>query len=1159
MYTFYETKGHKITAYARNKAIGIWRSETTKLTIKRSLMRIKLICLTCLIAFLQVSFAANAQKISLVKKNASITDVLRALREQSGYDFMINQNQINIANPVSLNVTNKALIEVLDQCFKNQPITYFIENNMIIVASKKKVAQAEDAVFIDLKGKIVDEKSLPLIGASIKVKGSTQATVADVNGNFLLKNIEPNAVLVISFIGYTTQEVSVGGKSSIDIKLMPDASSLNEVVVTALGLKRSEKSLSYAAQTVNGDEVTRVKTDNMMNSLNGKVAGLNISSNASGVGGSVKVIMRGNKSAAGSNQPLYVIDGVPLVNSSNANGQPNVAAGIGGAVPDGGDGISNLNPDDIESISVLRGASASALYGSQAANGVILITTKKGKAGTTQINYSSSATTSKAVYLPEFQNDYGQTPTGAITQSWGPKITNATDNLPLFFKNGNNYTNSLNLSAGSEIAQSYFSYSNTNASGIQEGNSMKRHNLNFRETAKLLKGKLNVDGSANYISQKIDNSPVTISALNALPGLYMFPRGLDIKQYKDNFELPDASRNGLKVQNWPFSEAQQQNPWWVVNRNNNYSKRNRIILNASAKYDINSWFGLQIRGNLDRNTDDYNQRSYAGTNTALVVSPNGQFEANNQTVQQIYGDLLATFTLPSKSDFKLGGVAGVSIKDQQTDGFGFGPGLGLFIPNVFLLQNVVLQNASQQTLPPSSSATSVAFPAVSSNGYTLAPRRNQMQSVFASADLSYKDYLFLTLTGRNDWSSSLSFTPNGSYFYPSAGLSVLVSQMLTMPDFINYTKIRGSFAQVGNSVATYATNPQNYLGAGGAVISNGVAPLPLLKPEKTNSYEFGADFKLLDNKLSFNITYYKTNTFNQFFQITPSVTTGFTKGYVNAGDIQNSGIEALLGFNAIKGKSLNWTTSINFSTNKNIIKDVNSKDGIDQFLLTVPSQNYESVITKGGSYGDIYGYKLATDNQGRVIIGSSGLPSLANNPTYGQFFYNGNPNPKFLLGWNNSFDYKKVSLSFLVDGRFGGEIFSSTQAFLDRYGVSKASGDARNAGGVAINGVDGSGNPVSKIDADKWYSVASQSVSEYIYSATVVRLREVSLGYQIPVKSGFVKKANLSLIGRNLLYFYKKAPSDSEITISSANGLSGLDSFNPPALRSLGISLNLTL
>lgn len=1156
MYKFYDIKWPGLSPYAKRTAMYLWQAGATNLNLKRCLMRIKLTCLICMIAFLQVGFAANAQKISMTRKNASITEIFKELRKQSGYDFLINKDQIGQAKAISIQVKDMPLLQVLDECFKNQPLTYSVANNMIIVVSKKKDNPSNEVAFADIKGRVVDEKGLPLIGATVKIKGTTKAVITNTDGYFNFKNVDEGTVLVVSFIGYVTQEVKFNQKAEMEIRLLAETGNLNDVVVTALGLKRSEKSLSYASQQIKGDEVTKVKTDNLMNALNGKIAGVNISSNASGVGGSVKVIMRGNKSASGTNQPLYVIDGVPMVNSANANGQPNTA-GIAGAVPDGGDGISNLNPDDIESISVLRGASASALYGSQAANGVILITTKKGKAGNVQINFSSSAAMSKAAYLPEFQNEYGQTASGA-TQSWGPKISGAADNLPLFFQTGTNYTNSISFSAGSDVAQSYFSYANTSATGIQPGNKLNRHNFNFRESAKLLNGKLSLDGNANYISQQMDNSPITISGMNALPGLYLFPRGLDIKPYKDNFELPNAARNGLMLQNWPFGESLQQNPWWVTSRINNFAQRHRILLNASARYDVNNWLNIQARGNLDRNTDDYEQHAYAGTNTALIASANGQLVANNQTVQQLYADVIANFTLPGTNNFKLSGVIGASIKDQQAKGFSFGPGLGLFVPNVFLLQNVVLQNASQQTIPPSTTPVSVTLPAVGSNASTLAPGHNQMQSVFASADLSYKDFLFLTLTGRNDWSSNLSFTPNGSYFYPSAGLSLLISQLTKMPEFINYAKIRGSFAQVGNTVATYATNPQNYLGAGGAVINNGVAPLPLLKPEKTNSFEFGTDLKFFDNKLSLNLTYYKTNTINQFFQITPSVTTGYTKGFVNAGDIQNTGIEGLLSFDAVKNDNFSWNTGINFSTNKNVIKDVNSKDGINQFLLTAPTQNYESVITKGGSYGDIYGYKLATDAQGRVIIGSSGVPSLANSLPYGQFFYAGNPNPKFQMGWSNSLEYKGFSLNFLVDGRFGGQIYSYTQAFLDRYGVSKISGDARNAGGVQINGVDASGNAVSSIDPNKWYSVSSQTVSEYIYSATVVRLREVSLGYQIPVKNSFVKKMNLSLTGRNLIYFYKKAPSDPEITISSDNGLSGLDSFNQPALRNLGINLNVT-
>lgn len=998
-----------------------------------------------------------------------------------------------------------------------------------------------------ITGKVTGENSTPLSGVSVEIKNSNKGTSTDANGLFSI-NAKPGDVLVFTFVGYDNQEIKTDSRLEYNVSMIPKSNQLNAVVVTALGIKRSAKSLSYASQQISGDEVTKVKTDNLMNALSGKLAGVSISSNSSGLGGSVKVLLRGNKSASGTNQPLYVVDGIPLSNNSNANGQPN-SPGSTGNVPDGGDGISNLNPDDIASITILSGASASALYGSQAANGVILITTKKGKAGKTQISFSSSASLSQAAYLPEFQNEYGQTSAGA-TQSWGPKITGGTDNVKSFFKTGSDYTNSISISSGSEAAQTYFSYANTTATGIQPNNKLGRNNFYLRETSKILNNKLTLDGSANYISQKINNTPITITSYNALPGLYLFPRGLDISNYKNNYEVPDSSRGGLMTQNWPFSEAIQQNPWWVINRDPNVATRNRIILSFTASYEMNKWLTIQARANVDRSADNYEQDSYAGTSLSLINSKNGQIVANTQTSQQIYSDVLAIFKIPTKSDFKINAIVGTSIKDQKTEGYTFGPGLGLFIPNVFIMQNVALQNSG--VIP----AGATSFPAVGSNASTIPAAHNQIQSIFASGDISFKDYLFLTLSGRNDWSSNLAFTPNGSYIYPAAGLSFLLSQVVKLPEVINYAKLRASYAQVGNTVGTYATNPLNQLGSGGSVINNGVAPLPLLKPEKTNSFEYGTDLGLINNRLTFNLTYYKTNTVNQFFQIIPPATTGYTKGFINAGNIQNSGLEIMLGFDVIRNKNFVWNTSFNYSNNKNIIKDVDSKDNINQFLLTSPVQNYESAITKGGSFGDIYGYKLATDSLGRVIIGSSGLPSLAASSKYGQFYNLGNPNPKFQAGWSNSFKYKNFSLSVLVNGRFGGQIYSLTQANLDKYGVSKVSGEARDAGGVKINGVDANGNAVNTIDAQKWYSVASQTVGEYIYSATVVRLGEASFGYNFAIKNSFAKSLNIALTGRNLFYFYKKAPSDPEQTISSGNGLSGLDNFNQPALRNYGLNLN---
>jgi len=984
-----------------------------------------------------------------------------------------------------------------------------------------------------IKGTVRESSGATLPGVSIQVKGTQVVTQTDANGHYSIP-AKPGDILVFSYLSYTTKEVPVTGLGNVDVVMVSATQNLNTVVVTALGIRRTEKSLTYSTQQVNNEDLTTVKSDNLMNSLNGKVAGVTISPSASGVGGSAKVILRGNRSFSGNNQPLYVIDGVPMSNASNSNGQPNNSFG-GSTNVDGGDGISNLNPDDIESMTVLKGATASALYGSEAANGVIVITTKRGKAGKAVINYSSSLQLNNIAYKPKFQDNYGQTSAGS-QDSYGAKISgNGHDNLDDFFQTGTNWTNSVNLSGGTENAQTYVSYANTASRGIEPGNKLERHNFNLRETARFLNNKLTVDGNVNYIAQKIENTPGLGLYFNPLTGLYLFPRGMDIGPFKNQYEFPDLT--GYDRQNWFIDQDIQQNPWWITNRNPNIARRNRILINGNVKYEFASWLNVQVRGNLDRSADSYEQDLYSGTQ-AVLSKPNGQFILNNQTIEQKYGDVLATLTAPQLGKFKLDGVLGASIKDIVTTGTAIGAGQGLNIPNLFIAQNTLLNSTV-------------------SNTSTLPPNHNQVQSVFANANLSYKDWLFLALTARKDWSSNLSFTPKDSFFYPSVGLSAVLNQALHLPDVISYAKVRGSYAQVGNTVPQYVTNPVNYLDPSGSVTLNTVAPFPTLKPEKTKTWEAGTDLRLFSNKLNFNFTWYKSNTFNQFIQVTPSASTSFSLGYVNAGNVQNTGFEINLGYTAVKTSSFEWNTSLNSARNKNKVIDVDSRDGINQFILT-PSDNnsYESIITKGGSYGDIYGITLQRDAQGRIMIGSSGLP-LTNNG----FNYVGNPSPKFQLGWNNSFTYKNVTLSFLVDGKFGGHVMSITQALLDQYGVSKVSGDARDQGGVSINGVDPNGNPVTSIDPKLWYTTIGGRAGvsgEYIYSATVVRLREAALGYTFPIRNSALKNLRVSMTGRNLLYFSKKAPYDPELTLSSGNGLSGVDVFNQPATRTLGFNLNAT-
>ncbi|MFD2286544.1 SusC/RagA family TonB-linked outer membrane protein [Pedobacter petrophilus] len=996
-----------------------------------------------------------------------------------------------------------------------------------------------------IKGTVKDETGATVPGVTIIIKGSKVGTQTNTSGQYSIA-AKAGDVLVFSFIGYQNKEVTVGTQSTVDVTLGADSKNLETVVVTALGVKRSEKSLTYNTQQVSGDELSKVKSPNLMNSLNGKVAGLTISPSASGVGGSAKVILRGSRSVSGNNQPLYVIDGVPISNNGNANGQQNSVFGGG---QDGGDGISNLNPDDIASITVLEGASAAALYGSQAQNGVILITTKQGKAGKTEIGFSSGVNIDNIAYKPKFQNSYG--PASATTRdSWGSAINNTTDNLKDFFQTGINTSNAINLSGGSEIAQTYFSYSNTYASGIQPGNKLNRNNINLRETAKFLNNKLTVDASVNYINQKINNSPSLGLYLNPLVGLYLFPRGVDINPYKEQYLL--AGNTGTARQNWLGGSADiNQNPWWLTNLNPNTSIRNRFLLSGSVKYDVASWLNVQVRGNMDRTTDDYENHRSSGINGNFNSTGTGYFAQSNQTYVQKYVDAIANITVPlTGSDFKLNGLIGGSINDQKTSGLSLAGNLSAV--DFFTPSNTIVAQPGTFTGNTLTNTTAII------------PNHNQLQAVFGNANLSYKDWAFFTVTGRNDWSSNLSYTPNNSYFYPSFGLSFIVSQMFKLPEAISYAKVRGTYAEVGNTVPPYLTFIQNTLKADGALLFNTNRAFRELKPERTKSFEIGTDLRFLANRINFSFTYYKTNTRNQYIPVIAPPSSLVSTGYLNAGNVENKGIQFILGADVVKGDGFNWNTSINGSANRNKIIDIASEDRIFSVDLTGGGNNsYISRLKVGGSYGDIYGYTLQRDAQNRVILGGDGTSTSPYTPLKSaDFNYIGNANPKFQLGWNNSFSYKDFSLSFLIDGKFGGQVLSLTEALMDEAGASEATGNARNQGGVKIDGVDTKGNAVSaSINPQSYYSIVggrSGVSGEYIYSATVVRLREAALGYTFPLTGKTFKSMKFSVTGRNLIYFYKKAPFDPEITMSTGNGLSGIDVFNQPATRTLGFNLNLS-
>lgn len=987
-----------------------------------------------------------------------------------------------------------------------------------------------------VKGTVVDAKTkAPIPGATIKVLGTSNASSTDVKGAFQINVDDKNRILNISTVGYENKTVTLGpGETTVTVSLEEQTQQLESVVVTALGISRAQKSLTYSTQQVSGDELNKVKSTNLANNLNGKVAGVNIASSSSGPGGSAKVILRGNKSASGNNQVLYVVDGVPINNQTLASQPDNVFGGQ----RDGGDPISLINPEDIENISVLKGASAAALYGSQAANGVILVTTKSGKQGRTTINFSSSAQIEQAVSTPKFQNQYGQGSGGKNSNtsvfSWGDKTNGANyDNVGEFFRTGSNFTNSLTLSGGNEKNQTYFSYANTLAKGILPENDLMRHNFNLKESASFFDNKLTVEGSANYITQKLDNAPTSGFYYNPLVGTYLLPRSLNIADYK-NFETFNTGRN-LYDQNWftlSDDETTQQNPWWIMNRNSTRSTRNRLLLNGSAKYKIAPWISVQARGSVDRTSEVWDRKAYAGTQH-ILARENGAYSYTNTTITQQYGDLTANMNFNIGDKLQITGLVGTSITDWKTEGTDFNTGKdGLKVPNQFFIQNT--------TTPVTS---------------TLSANRRQLQSVFASANLAYDNWIYLDLTSRWDWSSTLAYTPQNPYSYPSVGLGVVLNDKLNLPEFVNMAKIRGSYAKVGNDLPPYTTLLTNRVDPYAVLTVNDIAFLKELKPEKTASLEIGTEWRMWNNRLNVDVTYYKTNTTNQFFKIAAGNASLNNMYAVNAGDIQNQGVEALVSLDAIKNDDFKWTTSLNFTYNKN--KIVKLADGISEFTLTGEGRNnFASKLQVGGSFGDIYGQDFVRDAQGRILISEDGIPQKNN--TYTKL---GNSNPIWQMGWNNSFNYKNFNLSFLIDGKFDYQVMSVTQALLDGYGVSKASGDARANGGVSINGVTPSGKAVTTVDAEKWYtSTAGMGPvsSQYIYDGTVVRLRELTFGYDFNIKDSFFKKLRVNAVGRNLFYISKKAPFDPEVTMSTGNSLSGVDIFMMPATRNYGLTLNAT-
>lgn len=1120
---------------------------------KNPLRKSKFFRTLLILFFLAVPVQWTMAQLTLSTPRTTLGIVIKEIQSQSKFKFFYS-DKLPSTTVEPLKVKDASLEEVLNKLLKNKNISYKIEENIIYLSEDKSPAPVQQQAKKErtITGQVLDSKGEPLIGVSILVKGTTEGTITDLDGNYKIITKSNNPVIVYSYIGYKTKEVPLRGQTSVSVTLLDDTHVIDEVVVTALGIKRSEKALSYNVQQVKSDEITTNKDVNFINALSGKVAGVNINTSSSGVGGASKVVMRGSKSIMQSSNVLYIIDGVPMYAGNNEGGTE--FASQGSTEP-----IADVNPEDIESMSVLTGAAAAALYGSAAANGAIVITTKKGKEGHLNISVNSNTEFSNPFVMPKFQNRYGTGSSKSATnvdRSWGNPLmsVNSYDYDPKkdYFLTGVTGTESIAFSTGTEKNQTYASVAAVNSKGIIPNNKYARYNFTFRNTTSFLDDKMTLDIGATYIRQNDRNMTNQGTYNNPLVGAYLFPRGGDWEDIK-MYERYDMTRK-INTQYWPAGDAAMtmQNPYWINYRNLRENKRDRYMLNANLNYKILDWLSISGRVRLDNSNNDYTEKFSASTNTQLTeMSARGLYGITKSNDKQLYADFLLNINKQFGTTWNLQANIGASFTDMRSDAMkvrgpiadGSTEGEIVGMTNVFNIQN--LSPTRTERLQ---------------EGW-----REQTQSIFTSVELGYKSTYYLTLTGRNDWPSQLAGpnSKNSSFFYPSVGLSVVLSELIPNlnKEYLSYMKLRTSYASVGIAFQRFIANPLYEWSKENGQWSNTTQyPIYDLKPERTKSFEVGLTMRFFKD-FDLDVTYYNTLTKNQTFNPELPIS-GWSKLYIQTGSVRNQGIELSLGYK----KSWNhftWDTRYTYSANHNKIETladnaINPATGESFSIETLNMGGLGEthfLLREGGTMGDLYSLiDLKHDSNGKIMVDQNGNVSTESIKNSTNYIKLGSVLPKANMAWRNNFRWKNLNIGFMIAARLGGVVFSRTQAILDDFGVSEASAIARDHGAIIVNKTD-------EISPEVWYSTIGGGTAipqYYTYSATNVRLQEASIGYTIPRKWLYnICDLTVSVIGRNLWMIYNKAPFDPECVASTGNFYQGIDYFMMPSQRNIGFSLNL--
>ena len=1135
-----------------------------------------------------------------------------------------------------------------------------------------------------VKGKVTDEKGEELIGAVVSVEGTNNAVYTEIDGSFVLKGVTKGASIKVEYIGYEPM-IKVWNGGPLNFELSDGGTQLEAVVVTAMGIMRKEKSLTYATQMIKADELFKAPDANLINSLEGKVSGITITPSAGGAGGASKITLRGNKSIMGDNAPLIVVDGVPMTNS--IRGQAGATAMTTGATAEGSDPLSLINPDDIESMNILKGANAAALYGSRAANGVVMITTKKGKEGRMEVTFTSNTSFDTPLMTHKLQNSYGGYRAASnefVADSWGDRLSGkgnwvynyqankqffneynedgtpnmfnaylrnyAIDDLDDFYSVGINTNNSVSVSGGTEKIQTYASYSNTHSIGMIDVNSYNRNTFAFRQTYKLW-DRLTLNVSANYNQAKTKNRIGGGTIGNPIYHLYNTPRDVDMKYYKGNYSAEgqwlssgDSNGNGgqpywmdvsgdgtvimkqygnvlLKgpMQQYAIQKPAYNNPYWLLNQNTDESNEERFSASFGGTLKIIEGLNLQGRVSIDHTKYQNEGQTYASTWYVVEMYRYGRYWLNNSRTNEIYVDYMLSYNKEFAKDWSVSATAGYvghTIKGSNS--------------NTYIASTTdynVNGDGYAFTIPTSINQFD---PSKGGNGVTSKGKSsNWDQAALVTAQIGWKDAIFFDGSYRHDWYRPFrQFSKLGtdeSYGYFGLGANAIISDLVKLPEWFSYAKFRLSYSEVGNSIPNtlYNTVSVNNI-QGTATINNRNSFIPI--PEKTKSFETGLEMQFFDDCLNLDITYYNSAMHNSYLEITG--TNGKIQP-VNSGVIRNQGIEVSAGYDWAITRDLRWKTGVNFSYNHNEIEKTykdkfgNSKDMATEF----GGGKYRLLYKEGGSYGDLYitdftryredVYRYTVIEKGvengipfernvdkyttdPSIIGDDGnAATLANKagdmyivngkPSYGGYVtaasngklrvyeankefqkFIGNANSPYQLSWSNTFTWKDFTLYFLINGRIGGKVVSLTEGYLDRWGASERTGAARlhaEKNNIYVTDEFGNSRPGMYLNdgrdlvsiEDYYYDLGTRDASTYIYNATNFRLRELSLGYTFRDLFGENKNLSLSFVCRNLFFIYKDAPVDPDISLSTGNGLGGIDVFNHPSARSFGLNIKLNL